>query len=62
MHYQHIIHRDIKPSNLLLSLDGVLKISDLGVSIEVDDSYLIKGQVGTPAFLSPEVVCPDAEW
>lgn len=59
VHFQHIIHRDIKPSNLLLDINNNVKISDLGVSVEVEDSYLITGQVGTPAFMSPEVLNPD---
>ena len=46
VHYQHIIHRDIKPSNLLLGENGHVKISDLGVSVEVSDSFLITGQAG----------------
>ena len=61
MHYQHIIHRDIKPANLLLDINNSVKISDLGVSVEVEDTYLISGQVGTPAFMSPEVLNPDAK-
>jgi len=59
VHYQYIIHRDIKPANLLLDANNNVKISDLGVSVEVEDSYLISGQVGTPAFMSPELLNPE---
>ena len=50
MHYQHIIHRDIKPANLLLDSSNRVKISDLGVSVEVEDSYLISGQARLEIF------------
>ena len=46
VHFQHIIHRDIKPANLLLDMDGHVKISDLGVSVEVGDTFQISGQAG----------------
>lgn len=32
LHSHGIVHKDIKPGNLLLTLEGTLKISDLGVA------------------------------
>ncbi|MEQ2256750.1 hypothetical protein ILYODFUR_027308 [Ilyodon furcidens] len=40
LHSQGIVHKDIKPGNLLLTTDGSLKISDLGVA-EVSRSLLL---------------------
>ena len=52
VHFQHIIHRDIKPANLLLDIDGHVKISDLGVSVEVGDTFQISGQAGKNSFIN----------
>ncbi|KAL3115436.1 hypothetical protein niasHT_020109 [Heterodera trifolii] len=57
LHTKRIIHKDIKPANLLLSLDGILKICDLGVAelLESASDWCTLVQ-GTPKFQPPEVV------
>ncbi|KAK9890596.1 hypothetical protein WA026_011961 [Henosepilachna vigintioctopunctata] len=58
LHSKRIIHKDIKPGNLLLTLEGDLKISDLGVAETIDlfakDDTCVQGQ-GSPAFQPPEI-------
>eukprot|EP01104_Vermistella_antarctica_P006399 TRINITY_DN170_c0_g2_i1.p1 TRINITY_DN170_c0_g2~~TRINITY_DN170_c0_g2_i1.p1 ORF type:complete len:423 (-),score=88.88 TRINITY_DN170_c0_g2_i1:19-1287(-) len=56
LHKQKIIHRDIKPENLLVDEDGVVKITDFGVShiFDDDDDTLLR-TAGSPAFLAPEL-------
>ncbi|KAI9361032.1 kinase-like domain-containing protein [Pilaira anomala] len=71
LHYQGIIHRDIKPANLLLTKDGIVKISDFGVSYfnqhlagegEYNDEIEreLAETAGTPAFFAPEL-CSSVE-
>lgn len=40
LHGMRIIHKDIKPGNLLLTLEGELKISDLGVAEVCSPFYI----------------------
>ncbi|XP_036378677.1 serine/threonine-protein kinase STK11 [Megalops cyprinoides] len=58
LHSQGIVHKDIKPGNLLLTTDGALKISDLGVAEALhpfaeDDTC--RTSQGSPAFQPPEI-------
>ena len=57
MHEKRIIHRDIKPSNVFVMEDGSLKLGDLGLGRYLDlQSILAFSQVGTPLYMSPEVL------
>ena len=56
IHYNNILHRDIKPDNLVLDKNGYVKITDFGISREMDK--IIKGESsGTPGYMAPEVMC-----
>jgi len=47
-------YRDLKPENILLDEDGHCKLVDFGFSRAPNEQGLMRTQVGTPAYLSPE--------
>jgi serine/threonine protein kinase len=54
---KNVIHRDIKPDNLMISTNGLVKVSDFGLAKGYVAQVGVTAagvRVGTPAFMSPE--------
>ena len=56
MHENNFVHLDIKPSNFFIDKNGRLKLADFGLAQEVPDPKTIAFYLGSPAFLSPEII------
>lgn len=56
LHANRILHRDIKTINMFLAKNDTIKIGDLGVARELNQSAnMAHTVVGTPYYLSPEL-------
>jgi len=59
-HKRGLIHRDVKPKNIILTPQGVAKLTDLGLAREKDDKHAAESEAGkaygTPYYISPEQI------
>ncbi|RIA04509.1 hypothetical protein BRARA_K01255 [Brassica rapa] len=59
-HFMGVIHRDLKPENFLLSgkdeASAMLKATDFGVSVFIEEGKVYKDIVGSAYYVAPEVL------
>ena len=64
-HLRNLVHRDVKPKNILLTRDGVAKLTDLGLARAMDDKDAAETEAGkaygTPYYISPEQIRGDVD-
>jgi len=60
-----LVHCDIKPENIMINTEGIIKLTDLGISHrfeQIDATTQTPDHVlGTPAYISPEQIYGDVE-
>jgi serine/threonine-protein kinase len=55
-HSHQVIHRDLRPANILLTREGIAKVTDFGTSrfLELQREGFARTRIGSPPYMAPE--------
>lgn len=55
-HSHQVLHRDLRPANILLTKEGVAKVTDFGTSriLELQKEGFARTRIGSPPYMAPE--------
>lgn len=55
-HSHQVLHRDLRPANILLTREGVAKVTDFGTSrfLELQKEGFARTRIGSPPYMAPE--------
>jgi membrane-associated tyrosine/threonine-specific cdc2-inhibitory kinase len=56
LHDHDLIHMDIKPENIFIGMDGICKLGDFGLVIDLTKMDLSHAVEGDPRYLANEVL------
>jgi len=55
-HTHQVIHRDLRPANILITREGIAKVTDFGTSrfLELQREGFARTRIGSPPYMAPE--------
>ena len=57
VHSKGIVHRDFCPRNILVNAEGVVKVFDFGLAVDLEMAKSVRGnRTGTIAYMAPELI------
>ena len=60
LHANGVVHRDLKPANILFDTAGAVRVTDFGISKQLEQTFgMARSFVGTAAYMAPERIAGD---